>query len=72
MSLIFGKPQDEFIVERVLTGLDATLRLKEMGIIPGVKIKLISNSGGPLVVGIGNMRLAIGRGLASKIIVRKI
>ncbi|PMB77443.1 MAG: hypothetical protein C0177_03080 [Fervidicoccus fontis] len=49
-----------------------SLRLKEIGVIPGVKVLIVSNSGGPIVIGIGNMRLALGRGIASKIIVRKI
>ncbi|MFU2158654.1 MULTISPECIES: FeoA family protein [Caldisericum] len=72
MPLIFGRPNEEFVIEKILGGSSISLRLKEIGVIPGVKVLIVSNSGGPIVIGIGNMRLALGRGIASKIIVRKI
>jgi ferrous iron transport protein A len=46
-------------------------RLEAIGIRPGVTIEKLTGSpfGGPLVVRIGHTRLALGYGIASKVIV---
>lgn len=45
-------------------------RLTAMGLLPGVKITVLRNGGaGPFVVSVKNSRMAIGRGVADKIIV---
>jgi len=47
-------------------------RLFSMGLVPGVKIKVLSNSGaGPLMVAVKDTRLALGRDMAYKIIVEQ-
>ena len=47
-------------------------RLCSMGLVPGVKIRVLSNSGaGPLMVAVKDTRLALGRGMAYKIIVEQ-
>lgn len=47
-------------------------RLTELGLNPGCKVRVIqSYGGGPLILGIKNdARMAIGRGMAQKILVR--
>ncbi len=42
-------------------------RLVEMGLTPGVKIRILQNSGGPLLLAISDSRIALGRGMAHKI-----
>ena len=42
-------------------------RLVEMGLTPGVKIRILQNSGGPLLLAISDSRIALGRGMAQKI-----
>jgi len=46
-------------------------RLMSMGLIRGSKIRMISNQGsGSLLVGLGENRMTLGRGMAEKIIVK--
>jgi len=46
-------------------------RLLALGFIKGAEISIISNHGqGPLLIGLGESRLTIGRGMAKKILVR--
>lgn len=48
-------------------------KMDSIGIRPGVKIKKISeiNAGGPVVIEIGNTKVAIGKGMAAKILVKE-
>jgi len=53
-------------------GRQAEVRLAEMGFLPGVKIRVINNSGiGPLTVTLKESKLALGHGLAKKILVKE-
>ncbi|MHA1618679.1 MAG: FeoA family protein [Promethearchaeota archaeon] len=63
----------EGTVTHISAGHRATQRLSGMGIIPGTKIQIISQAPfrGPLQISIRGTRLAIGRGLAYKIMVHK-
>ena len=43
-------------------------RLASMGLVPNVEIKVMNNSHpGPFVINVKNTRIALGRGMASKI-----
>jgi len=45
-------------------------RFYELGIIPGSKITLISgNTRGPVLIRVGNSKIALGRGMAESIFV---
>ncbi|NJE25288.1 ferrous iron transport protein A [Thermococcus sp. MV5] len=60
------------VVVDVQGGHRARQRLLGMGIAPGTKIVVIkSGNPGPYIVGIGNTRLAVGSGIAERIIVRR-
>jgi ferrous iron transport protein A len=63
-----GKPGTVF---KILGGICLKRRLEAMGIRPGATIVKIAGSplGGPVVIRIGPMRLAIGRGMAAKVMV---
>lgn len=41
----------------------------QLGIVPGSKIMVISNDRDPIIVRVGNCKIALGRGLARFIIV---
>ena len=45
-------------------------RLADLGLTPGVCIEIMQDSGGPLLLSVRNSRVAIGRGMADKIMVR--
>lgn len=53
-------------------GCGATQRLTDMGLIPGERLKILHNSGhGPVTVLIKGAKVALGHGLAVKIIVKE-
>ncbi|MBY9016567.1 MAG: ferrous iron transport protein A [Candidatus Lokiarchaeota archaeon] len=63
---------EEVIVIRVNAGRNAKTRLANLGVVPGVKITKTKNAPfkGPLEIIVKGSSLVIGRGLASKIIVK--
>ena len=62
---------EEAIVEEFLGGRGLCTRLYAMGITPGVKIRVLSIAG-PILLEVRGSKLALGRGMASKILVRKV
>jgi Fe2+ transport system protein FeoA len=40
-----------------------------MGLIPGTQLHILQDSGGPMLIVVRETRLALGRGLASKLLV---
>jgi len=49
------------------------MRLASMGLNPGAVVQMIQNAmPGPIILGALDTRLAIGRGIAQKIMVRKV
>lgn len=55
----------------VRAGRGLARRLADMGFVPGVEIRVVSNNlAGPLVVLVKGSRLVIGRGMAHKILVQ--
>jgi len=57
---------------RVNAGEALSSRLNAMGLTPGVEVTVIQDSGGPLLLGVRDSRLALGRGMAQKIFVELI
>lgn len=47
-------------------------RLSAMGLVPGVSVTVVSDSGsaGPMIVRVGDMRIGLGRGMARRVLVR--
>ena len=63
-------PQNQQLtVVKVAAGKRATHRLTEMGLTPGVEVKIVQDNGGPLLLAVRGSRLAIGRCLAHKVLV---
>ena len=56
-------------VIRIGRGSEAEQRLMDMGIVPGVEVELLAKHPfrGPIIIGLGNSRIALGRRLASSI-----
>jgi ferrous iron transport protein A len=54
-------------LEKINAGRRLTHRLTELGLTPGVKITLIQDNGGPLLISVRDSRIAIGREMARKI-----
>lgn len=57
---------------RVAAGHLLRSRLAAMGLVPGVRIRVIRQNGrGPVLIGVHGTRLALGRGMAERIFVRE-
>ncbi len=56
-------------VTQVIGGRALVRRLREMGISNGVEIEVAQNTGGPVIIILGNSRMALGQGMAGKIMV---
>jgi len=55
----------------VNAGRGLTMRLAAMGLVPGVEFEVVRNSfDGPLIVAVGGSRLALGRGMVHRMMVR--
>ena len=63
-------PEGETVrIAEIGGGRELRRRLMEMGFIPGAKIRIVVNGGGPVIVINGSNRTAIGRGMAKNIFV---
>ena len=68
-SLVFLNPGDNGTVKEICAGGQATRRLYEMGFHTGAKVKVVKNDRGPLIVSLSGNKIALGRGLAQKIMI---
>ena len=54
-----------------LTGIQGGTRLNrrlvELGLTPGVRLRVLQDSGGPLILALRDSRIALGRGMAEKL-----
>ena len=70
MPLAFLDEGESGRVVEVRAGRGLTRRLLAMGIAPGMKVRVLKSSGpGPILIEVGQTRIALGRGIAMKIIV---
>ncbi|MGD0230913.1 MAG: ferrous iron transport protein B [Syntrophorhabdales bacterium] len=66
------KEGEEGVVRSIGGGERLTSRLASMGIVPGTTVKVLTNSGGSMIVLASDTRLALGRLEASRIFVSRI
>ncbi|WP_227738502.1 FeoA family protein [Thermococcus paralvinellae] len=60
------------VVVDIQGGVGARQRLLGLGITPGTRIWVIKSSApGPIIIAVGSSRIALGRGIADKIIIRR-
>lgn len=70
MSLLSIRKGQSVILRDIDWGVKLKRKLQEMGLTPGVKINMIQRPAfGPCVVEVRGTRLALGRGIVSKIFV---
>lgn len=70
MPLAMVRPGEQVILVAVNAGWGLARRLADMGLYPGVNLRVIWGHPGPLVVQVGSSRLALGHGMAQKIMVK--
>jgi len=56
-------------IVRINAGHSLNMRIKSLGLLEGDEIKVLKNTRGPVIVGKGGLRLALGRGMSHKIVV---
>ena len=72
LSLAFLPPGRKAKVREIVGGYCLRSRLLELGFVKGTNLCVLKNDRGPLIVSIDGMRLALGRGVASKILIEPI
>lgn len=71
MSLAKAQEGETGVVEEFYGGTGAQLRLATLGMRKGDSVEVITNNGtGQLIVGVNNTRLAVGRGVAAKVLIK--
>ncbi len=60
---------EEVRLESIKGGEKMVHRLSAMGLTPGVFLSIIQDAGGPLLLSVRDSRIALGRGMAQKIMV---
>ncbi|MGM0365385.1 MAG: FeoA family protein [Actinomycetota bacterium] len=64
------KPDTEMTIAEITGGYGIRRKLADLGLVPGTKVRVVNrNMLGPVILAVRNYRLAIGRGMASKIMV---
>lgn len=68
--MIFGNEGTEYTIAKVNGNDDTRRHLEEMGFVQDGKCTLVSSIGGNIIVNVKNVRVALSRQLAQKIIVQ--
>lgn len=55
-------------IDTIQAGRQATKRLYEMGFNTSARVTIIKNDAGPVIVSINGNKVALGRGLANKVL----
>ena len=72
MPLAMARPGEVVTVIGVRAGWGLQRRLADMGLTPGVQIRVInSQMPGPVLIELRGARLALGHGVAQKIVVKE-
>lgn len=69
MPLTMAGEGAEIRVASIIGGQRSAHRLAELGLTPGVTLTVIRDSGGTLLIAIGDNRLALGYGMAQSVLV---
>ncbi len=73
LPLGFLQAGRDAVIKSFKDGGNLRQRLTEMGLVRGTRIRVVKNdTGGPLIVSTGEGRIAIGRGMALKIMVEEV
>ncbi|MCL6447073.1 MAG: ferrous iron transport protein A [Armatimonadetes bacterium] len=66
----FLAPGEAGVIKEVAGGIGIRERLRGMGVTKGKALRMIQNNAcGPVIVALGETRLALGRGMAQKVLV---
>ncbi len=69
VRLVFLPPGARARVVSIDTGCRLRTRLMQMGITPGAILEVVDNTRGPVIVRVRGVTIALGRGMANRILV---
>jgi ferrous iron transport protein A len=70
VSLLDLQMGEEGIVKKISGGYGACKRLNELGLVPNVRVEMVNKiNSGPVMIRVKGSKLALGRGLAMKVLV---
>lgn len=69
MPLTMLRPGESAHVSHIAGSHGASRKLTAMGIAPGVEVSILNTQSGPLLVRVGGARVALGRGMAHRVMV---
>ncbi len=73
MVIAEAKADSFVIIDSIRSGRNLKMRLYNMGLTPGVKVKVISNEpGSAIVISVRGSRLVLGKGISEKVKVRNL
>ena len=71
MPLALASPGQQVVFVSVQGGRGIQHRLAEMGLIPGVRFRVLSKfQPGPLIISLKDCRLVLGQGMVGRVLVR--
>jgi ferrous iron transport protein A len=70
MPLAMVRPGEQVTLVAINAGRGLTRRLTDMGLYPGVSVRVIQSHPGPFLLQLGASKLALGHGIAHKILVK--
>jgi ferrous iron transport protein A len=70
MPLAMVRAGEQVTLVAVNAGRGLTRRLADMGLYPGVSVRVIQSHPGPFLLQLGASKLALGHGIAHKILVK--
>jgi ferrous iron transport protein A len=56
----------------IVAGKGLRDRLLQMGLTPGAVVEVVENSSGPIILSVRGVTIALGRGMASKVLVEEL
>ena len=71
MPLFMARPGEEVLLVGIEAGFGLRRKLADMGLSPGVPLRVVhSQMPGPVIIEVRGSRLALGRGMTQRIMVR--
>ena len=69
LPLTMLPPRQPARIVGIRAGHTLTERLAGLGLVPGAEVWVLRDNGGPLLLAVGETRVALGRGMAHKVLV---
>ena len=69
VPLIFASIDEENVIQRITGNQEVKQHLQDLGFVVGEKVKIINSINGNLIVSVKNVRIAVSKELAKKVMI---